>query len=300
MKLGITIFLIGISEAITYAGVGAHGGNVVLCESALPVTLDYYDAALPTVGGLPDLINLNGLTATRVVELIRSRFEGSPFQKIFDRIVVHFGPLSQWPVADLEDVDDGGEPYSLPKTCRRVTAAVRQGETIYIDLSVFSLLSEAQKGLLYLHEILYYISKQDTSSSVRRVLRTLLKRAPAVPEIAQAIQLIGPFYGYEMLIVGSTFRPVEDSQFLHTGFSIKGVDLIQKMIGVQASPNGVVAFKDFFDCRDQTLCSWGIYITQTGSTVTCQVEIFDERHIDVVCPVNGMNKLSRFNRTPQR
>lgn len=198
MKI-VIVSLLSLICFSAHAGVGAHGGNAVMCPAKETVTIDYYDASLPTVGGPADIVDLAAWTQDQVVDFIRSRFNGSPFQDVFDRAVLKFGSMDRWPLADLKAIDDGGEPYFLPKDCRRVTAAARQDNTIYVDPAVITLLSPAQRGMLYVHEMLYWISRKDSSAPVREALRILLLKNPTPSAIAEAVHLIGLYYTSEYI-----------------------------------------------------------------------------------------------------
>ncbi|MGE0527533.1 MAG: hypothetical protein AB7G93_05595 [Bdellovibrionales bacterium] len=285
--VGLFILLMGSWAA--HAGVGAHGGNTVICTGEEAVTLDYYNASLPTVGGPADIVDIRGWNQDQIVEFVRSRFEGSLFQQLFDEAMMKFGPLSSWPLASLKDVDDGGEPYFLPDHCKRVTGAVRDGNTIFIDPTIISQLSEAQRGLLYVHEMLYWISGENSSAPVREMLRTLLRQSPSASEIATAVQLVGPYYGYQFL-KGQTLHTWEE------GIATGHQQNLRIYGGKGKSPILLGQFEDgslFYgtsqiDCRDLTVCHLNIKIERTDHRCTLKVD--DLTHLTISCPTFSSGK----------
>ena len=179
-----------------HAGFGAHGGNVVQCQGKPAVVLDYYHAGLPTIGEMaPELVDFSGLSAEQtteaVVKLIRDQYFGK-FADQLEENLVKIGPIKKWIQADLKQVDDANEPYLLPASCVRKTAAVRQQNVImYGDAAVIGSLYPAQQGLLLVHEALYLLSGQETSESVRSLMRELLQRKPAREILRSAIHQVG-------------------------------------------------------------------------------------------------------------
>lgn len=194
------ILVLGLIFSLSaYAGVGAHGGNIVSCTGQPLVTLDYYNALLPTMKGKADLIEINGMSEDQVMQLIRSRFDGSPFQEIFDQHTQLLGPMDTWIAADLKSIDDSNEPYALPSYCQRKTAAARQGSAMYADPSLIPLLSSEQLGLLHAHEVLYEISGNDSSAPVRDLFRILLAKKLDWPLFLRTMKPIGKFAVWDYL-----------------------------------------------------------------------------------------------------
>ncbi len=193
MNLTIMIFA-GLIVSTALAGVGAHGGNVVICDGQPPVTLDYYNATLPTLDGPVKTTDLAGMSTAEAIATLRSRFDGSFFQDTFSDAVNKFGPYQSWPLADLAQVDDSNEPYILPPHCKRVTGMIRQDQTIYVDPVVFKQLSPSQRALLYVHEMLYYISGMDSSEKIREMFRILMRDDLTYVDVGNAVHLIDQSY----------------------------------------------------------------------------------------------------------
>jgi hypothetical protein len=237
MIIGIGLFAGPASQAAppNLLGVGAHGGNVVVCDNAPPVTLDYYDAALPTVNGAADIVDLSNFSFDQTIQLIYGRLDGSALQHEFNQAVQKLGPIGSWKVANLQAVDDAEEPYILPANCKRVTAAVRQQNVMYVDLPVYNTLSASQKGLLYVHEILYFISKQNTSAKVRQFLSFFLRTALDSTKTRDVTRLIGPYYWFEVFRAGDTW--LSYFQTRPGSWKVAGVDFESAQIAFLI-PNG--------------------------------------------------------------
>ena len=99
------------------------------------------------------------------------------------------GP-SAWAEADLKEVDDSDEPYFLPKGCIRKQGAVRQGNQMFVDPTYVNRLSPAQKGMLYLHELFFYVAQrhgQKNSISTRNISQEdrRSRRSPSGPNSAR-------------------------------------------------------------------------------------------------------------------
>lgn len=200
---------------LAHAGQETHGGNTVVCEGKAPVLLDYYHATLPTLGGgKPKLIDLSGLVSSQVVARVRDRLLSPAAVRAFDAALEANGPIETWIATDLQNVSDSAEPYILPPGCHRLTAAIRQGNTMYVDPSLYSQLSEVQRGLLIVHEALYRVSGEDTSASVRVLLRVILREGATLAETRDAVRLITPFFNYER--VTGSFAPADEPDCSYT------------------------------------------------------------------------------------
>jgi hypothetical protein len=201
MKLNLGILLILVLQgAAAYAGVGAHGGNVVVCPGRDPVTLDYYNAALPTAAGPVSVVDVSHMSEDQAFQFVRSRFDGTPFQETFDYAAKYLGPVSSWIAADLKSVNDSNEPYVLPPNCVRKTAAIRQENTMYLDPTISSTLSPGQIGLLHAHEVLYYISNLDSSAAVRDLFRVIMATSLDWNLFDRYMQPFGLLASWEYLI----------------------------------------------------------------------------------------------------
>ena len=178
-----------------------HGGNSVICGSNAPVVLDYYNATLGTLGGaVPDLLDLQGLSADQTIELIRKQLAYRfSFLDALDQALANIGPMANWISTDLIQVDDSDEPYYLPTGCVRKTAAIRQDPfQMYGDPSVINAMVPAQQGLLMLHEAFYLIAASNgatTSTSVRNLMRALLVKNPVSSALESAINDLKEFGG---------------------------------------------------------------------------------------------------------
>ena len=203
--------LIPIYSIAAQGGSYGGGGNVVLCEGQPAEVLDYYNAKLPTLadfknGKTRQLIDLSKMDEEETVKMIYEKL--GPFLTFRGQLknaLKRIGPMQNWIAADLKQVDDSAEPYMLPKTCSRATAAFRQNPvnhgidpvTMYVDPSIEALLSPSQKGILRLHEAFYLISSlpsiwpRHTSTEVRHLMRELLKKESDVQALKRFIGEIG-------------------------------------------------------------------------------------------------------------
>lgn len=301
MKIFLILFTIaGLVAATATAGQESHGGNVVKCDQKETVTLDYYNAALPTVGGPADIVQISDWSEEAVIQFVRSRLSNSLFLELFDNAMTKFGPMSDWPLANLKDVNDGGEPYFIPGYCKRLTAAVRQSNTIYIDPDVFGQLSLAQRGVLYVHEMLYYISKQNSSTPVREMLRTFLKKNPSQAEIVKATQYVGPYYDHQF-ITGQFAYQVDHPGLSKQVISINGAfDLKELKSANISSPSGQRLINSSFtwlDCRELTSCKMDLdlMIGVTSDSRTCLVKFPTTSSMQIICKDLGTLNLVRVN-----
>ncbi len=291
LTLVTTIMLLGFGLFnLAQAGQESHGGNVVKCDEKETVTLDYYNAALPTVGGPADIVYVAGWNEGEVVDFIRSRLSNSLFLELFDDAIEKFGPMNDWPLANLKDVNDGGEPYFLPPTCKRVTAAVRQANTIYVDPNVFAHLSPAQRGILYVHEILYFISNQSASTPVREMLRTFLKKNPSQAEIIKATQYVGPYYDYQF-INGQVGFQIDQPGLTKQVLSIQGAFEKKELKSILiSSPTGfgeriINSTFAWLDCRALTSCKMDLdlRIGVTSDSRICEVRFPSTKRMQLIC-----------------
>jgi hypothetical protein len=300
MKFMIAV-LFTLASVQSSAGVGAHGGNVVLCKDGTSVTLDYYNAALPSINGPADIVDITNWSQQEVIDFFRMRLSGSIFLSLFDEASAFFGPLNSWPLATLIGVNDGGEPYFLPEACARVTAAVRQGNTIYLDPSVVGKLSEAQKGMLFVHEMLYWLSQKDSSISVREAIRILMQKNIIEKDIIKAVRFVGPYFGYEVFSNSqnpSYFPPANQDNlgFLRLDIRKKGPVSV-----------GSFDFQFYFqmgtffksvDCTNSQDCevSVGPEVKSEFAGSICKVRIFSLDRLTVECSKAGFKKSLVFYR----
>jgi len=181
----------------------SHGGLVVSCEGKPAVTLDYYNADLPSIGGGASLVDLSRLTEDQVVQWVRERLIHSTLGPLsvtqFDEALAAIGPTNSWIAADLKSIDDAKEPYLLPTGCVKMTGAIRQDSTVYGDPVTLALLDPTQKGLLRAHEALYYASNQDNSLSVREFFRVALMKRPNPAQLQKKILNMGFFRLWDTL-----------------------------------------------------------------------------------------------------
>jgi len=180
---GLSLFSLTASAGGNDAG---HGGNVVTCMGKPAVVLDYYNATLSTLGGqTPDLIDLSSMFTDDIINFVVDRYKKANLEfsvELVDALKL-IGPLSTWTSTSLQANNDSGEAYSLPPGCNKQTAAIRQDNpiTMYGDPLILNKLSQAQKGVLVLHEALYLIASQHhqtTSKNVRTFLSILLLKDP--------------------------------------------------------------------------------------------------------------------------
>lgn len=186
-----------------FAGQESHGGDLVICANKPVVTLDYYHASLPTFSNpKPNTVDISNMTAKQVVEFFSSRLQGTVLQKKFNDAIEFLGPVDRWILKSLEDIDDSNEPYQLPASCQRVQGAMRSDDTMYIDPKYGPVLSASQRGMLQVHEALYYISKLDSSEKVRNLIRTLMLLNSTDKEVSDSLhQLNRIVYPFEETLV---------------------------------------------------------------------------------------------------
>lgn len=158
-----------------FAGNEGGGGYVIYCDDRPVQVLDYYEATLPGLNGVPNLLSLNPSELEFTKQQILRRFSYIPdyMQTILTN---HRDVLNteNWIIADLDIFqDDTNVAY---KGCSKmVRAAHRQNGTVYLQTEIAPSLGEEQMYILSLHEWLYASSRKNTSESVRHVIRELLK-----------------------------------------------------------------------------------------------------------------------------
>lgn len=204
---------------------GAHGGNAVACPGQPAVVLDYYNAMLPTVGNPngPRLIDVDQMSTQAVIEYVKAKLSKTALAKDFDNALEEIGPIESWTAtasADLKDTGDSNEAYNLPINCSKLQAAARQGSIVYGDPKVIALLSEGQRGILVVHEVLYYIAENQkgakTSEQVRPLIRTLLNTSSADEDIFKAVNRFG-YYEFGLL-AGHDYQ-LSDPEYCEIRFS---------------------------------------------------------------------------------
>jgi len=174
-----------------------NGGNIIRCSGQLPVVLDFYNATIPTLGApAPTLVDISQYTSDQVVDFFKFRFTSFPyFQHQFEDALKAVGPMDTWLSANLKNTKDANETYHLPQGCSQEQAAVRQGTVMYGDPDIINSLVPAQKGLLLVHEALYYIGDTvlglRTSEKIRSVVRETLKDNSSAVALRAAIYKIG-------------------------------------------------------------------------------------------------------------
>lgn len=195
------LFALFMFGHLTFADLGreGHGGITVFCDGQMPVTLDYFNASLPTVNGpRPDLLAVDGLSEDQTIELLKSKLTQlgfDDFKRQVEEGLKAVGPIDTWIASNLKDMEDSNEPYHLPPGCRPRTAAIRQNfGVMYGDPEVIAALSPAQRGLLRWHEAVYWHvnfvrieTRNESSEGVRVFMREFLKRNSAYQDLAKEI-----------------------------------------------------------------------------------------------------------------
>jgi len=184
-----------MSSLNAYAGAESHGGQAVMCRSKETVTLDYYQATLPTVGGgNPKLIDISKFTYQEMIDFLSARINQSELAGPFYKAMETIGPVQTWLEGNLKNISDSDPAYTIPEGCQLFQAAVRQGSTVYTDPDILSRLSPAQQAILVVHEAPYYVAvKSGLSSSiqVRMVIRNLLMQDENKIELAKSVRELG-------------------------------------------------------------------------------------------------------------
>jgi hypothetical protein len=196
-----TLALLGSLQA--YAGAESHGGQAVVCPGKETVMLDYYQATLPTMaGGAPTLVDVSQMSSDDILKLFNDRININPNKYQEGQLSVQYaralelvGPVNTWLEGSLQSVSDSDPAYTLPPGCSLQQVAIRQDTTMYVDPSIFALLSPAQQGILVAHEALYYVASQignqDSSVPVRMVVRSLLMKDEDVVDFSKAVHEMG-------------------------------------------------------------------------------------------------------------
>ncbi len=195
----ISIILSLLISISCFANEKGNGGNTIKCKGLPMLTLDFYHASLPSVGGrAPRLIDVEkeGLFS-HIVEIFKKYDQGEDekpnlYQWFLKSMQIVPHP-NYWIDSELKLTQDQNLIYKLPKGCTLHQAAVRQFGAQYGDSSIISQLSTGQLNVLRVHEILYYIMiatnpKIYDSSPIRNLLRVLLNIDSTDYEIAVAVK----------------------------------------------------------------------------------------------------------------
>ncbi len=194
------------------AGGESHGGNVVFCPGKQDVILDYYHAALPNGEGTPQLEDVGGMNEEQILALILEKLDGrwQTKAKIADAWK-RIGPVKEWILADLKQLNDSNEPYFLSSGCTKKTGAARQGEVVYRDPVTTANLNSGQLGILRAHETVYLLATESglkTSENVLSFFREVLRKGPADPnKLDRALRALGlPTESFHNLKTGTDFH----------------------------------------------------------------------------------------------
>lgn len=212
ISLASVILVSSNSFAKAQGGRDGGGGNVVVCEGKPALVLDYYNAILPTGSGkIPNLVNIDGLTEEQTVAFFLDQL--GPYlgaRNTLEDTLKLIGPIDTWTAAKLKDFDDAQEPYDLPEGCVRKTGAFRQNPAdfasppeMFVDPRILPLLSPSQRGVLRMHEALYYSVALDLSRysdgdpstatpiGARRLIRELLMQDRDFDKISKLANEVG-------------------------------------------------------------------------------------------------------------
>lgn len=234
--VSLLVMVLGTVSPIAWAQseVG-HGGKVIVCPGKPIVTLDYYDIAMQTIGGRSSIEPISGLTEAEVVSMVVSKLKDTVFQKKLVRILKKIGPSQIWKAAPLHDVPDADLPYPIPSQCKKVQAAVRYGDVVVADPKILSKMSPEQKGMLVLHEALYFIGVEAghiTSNAVRPVLKALMTKTVTLAEAIDAVDRLGGILyrwqtlgmrGFKLAATAADYRAASNAPF--RGFLTNGCKL---------------------------------------------------------------------------
>lgn len=277
---------------------GAHGGNAVTCVGKKTVILDYYHASLPTIGN-PNvsLVNIDKMSIQEVVDYFRKKFSKTALGADFESALTDIGPLENWissAAGDLKDIGDSNETYNLPANCKILQVAARQGTIVYADPKIIDQLSEGQKGILVVHEALYYLAEnlsgQQTSENVRTIVRVVLETSSTDTDVFKATLKIGSYPA--ALLVGHTYRKLDNKE----GYC----DM--KFVGFDRFTKKLTATYFFNDPADPLNDSRGRYCLERPSTewncesdgVNCSREMSNLVVLDNL----GLNFKITFTDTP--
>ncbi len=225
MKLGILLtFFISINS-FAY-GYDSYDGNIILCPGQAPVTLDYFDAALPVLNSKgPNVVNLKNLSEKQVIDFVLQRLEGTLYREKLELALKAVGPVARWIMADLKDTTSNWAEYDLPSECKRVQGSASIADVIYIDPLHARSLSHQQLALLQIHEAIHLVGIEDQklrgmqyssdkdmrAALLRELFRRLLVLDYTSDDIAESIRELGyKAYPYEVII------PTDSSTFKNT------------------------------------------------------------------------------------
>lgn len=204
MKFQILVATLCLTTLTAMAGNESHGGDIVVCQGAAPVVLDYYNAALKGIGEVAaNIIDTTSFSREQVVQYFTTKLQPYLVNTEFQNALTALGDFDHWTEADLKTVDDADAPYFLPASCSRQQGAVRQGNEMFVDPTYVGPLSESQRGMLIVHEALYYVAAlhgQKDSVTVRELVRAVLRKDTTEPQLIQAIHDLGSYaYGFETI-----------------------------------------------------------------------------------------------------
>jgi len=296
--IGVTIFVLTASAAGSFAHAGneGHGGNVVVCDANGPVgpfVLDYYDATLKSLDGTaPDLIDISSFTTQQVIDLARKKLQSrlAFLQNQFEPALSGIGPIGKWKSANLKQMDDSAEPYVLPAGCRKTAANRQDPYVMFGDPNVIGTLSEAQKGVLVLHEVFYAIAAghgQQNSSKVRPLIKAILEKNPK--DLGGAIGGIGgdptDFQDTSSLLVGN-YQP--EGRYGFKGYDVQ-VDQSTGHILLNTTDSDWGANSAEFDCSLQS--AFYQYLTLDDQTTSHR--FLDHSKHYIRCKIVATNSTNR-------
>jgi hypothetical protein len=137
-------------------------------------------------------VNLESMGRQGVIDFFLNRVP--VFRPQLEEALAAVGPVSSWPETPGGAIEDSGEPFPLEPGCTKKVAATRIDNQIFIVASVAKHLSEAQLGLLNVHEALFYLAEKaghTNSVGVRSVVKEFLQRVPNVRIQLDALHKIG-------------------------------------------------------------------------------------------------------------
>src|ERR1017187_2316419 len=110
----LTVVVLGVilMAGMTSAGeTGTHGGHSVKCNGQPEVTLDFYNASLPTLGApKPNIVDVSVLSIDQVVQLFKDRLLATAINEDFSNALNSIHSIDEWPLADLKWVNDADKP----------------------------------------------------------------------------------------------------------------------------------------------------------------------------------------------
>lgn len=181
MKITLTIFLLYSSSLFAVNGneVG-NGGDVVICEGAAPILLDYYEGGKLykyQINDMPKLVWKKQIQHILKKLKVKSEKLNKQYNLMYKGIERRLVFLDN---AKLRDVKDSYEIH-LPKNCEIKQIAIQRKDIdgivkIHIDKDLWGKLSETHKAGLILHEIIYehFLSLGEKNSIKARRLNSYL------------------------------------------------------------------------------------------------------------------------------